>query len=196
MSTQNTEIIEKYTLTRLLDRIGRILRGLQYSHGLNPAQWDSLRFLAQANRFSRTPGALAVFLRTTKGTASQTLNALEKKGYLKRVPDSKDKRVRHIELTEAGVAALADDPLISLDLAISQLPDEVIDAMAEGLRQLCANMQSRCGGQDTGICNTCGHFGGATSNGNMRCGFKQADLSCEDAKRFCINFKPCNDATC
>lgn len=196
MSAQDTEITEKESLSRLLDRIGRMARGLQYCHGLNPAQWDSLRFLEQANRFSRTPGALAVFLGTTKGTASQTLNALEKKGYLKRVPDPEDKRVRHIELTEAGQALLADDPLNCLDLAISRLPVDVIDTMADGLNQLCTNLQSRCGGQAMGICTACGHFQGATSEGNMRCGYKQADLSCEDARRFCIIFESGDSTAC
>jgi len=190
MSAQIPEITDKESLSRLLDRIGRMARGVQYCHGLNPAQWDSLRFVAQANRFSQTPGALAVFLGTTKGTASQTLNALEKKGYLKRVPDPDDKRVRHIEITDEGQALLAEDPLNFLDLAIERLPDEVVDTMKQGLNALCANMQSRCGGQGMGICDACGHFEGATDNGNMRCGYKQAELSCEDAKRFCINFNP------
>lgn len=190
MSAQPSENTDKESLSRLLDRIGRMARGLQYCHGLNPAQWDSLRFVAQANRFSRTPGALAIFLGTTKGTASQTLNALEKKGYLTRVPDPEDKRVRHLELTAAGTELLSEDPLNCLDLAIERLPGEIIDTMTQGLRELCTNMQTRCGGQDMGICTSCGHFQGATEEGNMRCGFKQADLSCEDAKRVCINFDP------
>ncbi len=190
MGSQVTDNAGKDSLSRLLDRIGRMARGLQYCHGLNPAQWDSLRFVAQANRFSRTPGALAIFLGTTKGTASQTLNALEKKGYLTRVPDPDDKRVKHIELTQAGAELLAEDPLNCLDVAIERLPAAVVDTMAKGLGELCANMQARCGGQDMGICTSCGHFQGATDDGNMRCGYKQADLSCEDAKRVCINFDP------
>ena len=190
MSTQASDNADKESLSRLLDRIGRMARGLQYCHGLNPAQWDSLRFLAQANRFSRTPGALAVFLGTTKGTASQTLNALEKKGYLTRVTDPEDKRVRHIELTADGKLLLAEDPLNCLDLAIERLPADVVDTMAQGLNALCSNMQTRCGGQNMGICTSCGHFQGATEDGNMRCGYKQADLSCEDAQRVCINFDP------
>ena len=190
MGTQPSDKNDKESLSRLLDRIGRMARGLQYCHGLNPAQWDSLRFLAQANRFSRTPGALAVFLGTTKGTASQTLNALEKKGYLTRVPDPDDKRVRHIAITPEGEALLTEDPLNCLDLAIDRLPGEMIDTMAQGLTELCTNLQARCGGQDIGICDSCGHFQGATDDGNMRCGYKQADLSCEDAKRVCINFDP------
>lgn len=196
MSSQVSDNADKESLSRLLDRIGRMARGLQYCHGLNPAQWDSLRFVAQANRFSRTPGALAIFLGTTKGTASQTLNALEKKGYLTRVPDPDDKRVRHIELTSAGAELLAEDPLNCLDVAIERLPSAVIDTMAQGLSELCSNMQARCGGQDMGICTSCGHFQGATDDGNMRCGYKQADLSCEDAKRVCINFDPLGAKDC
>lgn len=193
MCAQATDNINKEELTRLLDRLGRMSRGLQYCHGLNPAQWDCLRFIGQANRFSRTPGALAAFLGTTKGTASQTLNALEKKGYLSRVPDPNDKRVRHIELTELGAGLLADDPLNCLDRAISNLPPETVDTMATGLSRLCAEMQSRCGGQDLGICQSCGHFEGETDGGNMICGLKRAELSGEDATRFCVNFSPVNE---
>ena len=192
-----TDIVEKEDLSRLLDRIGRMSRGLQYCHGLNPAQWDCLRFIGQANRFSRTPGALAAFLGTTKGTASQTLNALEKKGYLSRVPDPDDRRVRHIELTELGASLLAEDPLNCLDRAIANLPPQIVESMSEGLNQLCGDMQSRCGGQDLGICQSCGHFEGETDGGNMMCGLKQAELSCEDATRFCVNFSPDDDSeTC
>ncbi|MBS28396.1 MAG: MarR family transcriptional regulator [Alphaproteobacteria bacterium] len=190
MSTQATDNIEKEELTRLLDRIGRMARGLQYCHGLNPAQWDCLRFIGQANRFSRTPGALAAFLGTTKGTASQTLKALEKKGYLTRVADPDDKRVRHIELTNLGANLLSKDPLNCLDRAIDNLPSSVADTMAAGLAQLCNGMQSRFGGQDLGICHECGHFAGPSDTGNMICGLKSAELSCEDAKRFCVNFSP------
>lgn len=190
MASQATNNIDKEDLSRLLDRLGRMSRGLQYCHGLNPAQWDCLRFIGQANRFSRTPGALAAFLGTTKGTASQTLNALEKKGYLRRVPDPDDRRVRHIELTELGAGLLDEDPLNCLDKAISNLPAETLDTVAAGLARLCSDMQSRCGGQDLGICQTCGHFDGETAGGNMMCGLKQAELSCEDSTKFCVNFSP------
>jgi DNA-binding MarR family transcriptional regulator len=188
MSAQPIDNKDKESLSRLLDRISRMARGLQYCHGLNPAQWDSLRFVARSNRFSRTPGALALFFGTTKGTASQTLNALEKKGYLSRVTDPDDKRVRHIALTLSGEELLAEDPLNCLDLAIERLSGDVVDTMAKGLNELCTNLKARCGGQDMGICTSCGHFQGSTDDGNMRCGYKQENLSCEDAKRFCINF--------
>src|SRR3546814_5148487 len=37
----------------LLDRLSRLTRELQFVDGLNPAQWEALRFLATANKYSR-----------------------------------------------------------------------------------------------------------------------------------------------
>src|SRR3546814_7076019 len=54
----------------LLDRLSRLTRELQFVDGLNPAQWEALRFLATANKYSRSPTALAEYLGATKGTVS------------------------------------------------------------------------------------------------------------------------------
>jgi DNA-binding MarR family transcriptional regulator len=177
-------------LTDLLDRIQRMTRGLQYAHGLNPAQWDALRYVARVNSYSRTPGALAQFLGTTKGTASQTIAALEKKGLLTLCADPADKRVRRIVLTVDGEALLARDPLLCLDLAARKLAPETADAMALGLGQLARDLQDRCGGSDVGICPQCGHFDGATDDGGARCGLKQADVPVADVGKLCVNFRP------
>ena len=182
-------------LTRLLDRVGRMARGLQYSHGLNPAQWDSLRFVARANQLSRTPGGLAAFLGTTKGTASQTLKALEKKGYVRRVAHKSDKRVRHLAITGEGEALLNEDPLNCLDIAVRGLEPQLSDSLSSALTQLCGEMQSRCGSTDFGVCTRCGHFEGETSGGNMRCGLKNVELACADAGKLCVSFKPAT-STC
>ena len=177
-------------LTRLLDRVGRMARGLQYSHGLNPAQWDSLRFVARANQLSRTPGGLAAFLGTTKGTASQTIKALEKKGYVRRVAHKSDKRVSHLTITEAGESLLNEDPLNCLDIAVRGLEPQLSESLSSALTQLCGEMQNRCGSTDLGVCTRCGHFEGETSGGNMRCGLKNMDLACADAGKLCVSFKP------
>lgn len=176
-------------LTDLLDRIHRMTRGLQYAHGLNPAQWDALRYVARANKYSRTPGALAQFLGTTKGTASQTINALEKKGLLTRRADPEDKRVRRIVLSEAGKALIARDPLNCLDLAVRKLPPEVAGVITEGLGQISGALQGECGGNDVGVCFQCGHFGGPTGDGGARCGLKQADMPLAEANKLCVNFQ-------
>jgi DNA-binding MarR family transcriptional regulator len=182
-------------LTRLLDRVGRMARGLQYSHGLNPAQWDSLRFVARANQPSCTPGGLAAFLGTTKGTASQTLKALEKKGYVRRVANESDKRVRHLAITEAGEALLNEDPLNCLDVAVRGLAPELSESLSSALAQLCGEMQSRCGSTEFGVCTRCGHYEGETTGGSMRCGLKGMELACTDAGKLCVSFKPA-DGNC
>ena len=64
----------------LIDRLGRLMRSGEHAGDLNPAQWEALRYLARANRFSRTPAALAQYLGSTRGTVSQTLIALEDHG--------------------------------------------------------------------------------------------------------------------
>ena len=61
-----------------LERLARLMRAREHEDGLNPAQWEALRFLSRANRFSNAPGALTRYLGATKGTVSQTLMALER----------------------------------------------------------------------------------------------------------------------
>ena len=39
----------------LLERLARVLQNEAHTGGLKPTQWEALRYLARANRFSRTP---------------------------------------------------------------------------------------------------------------------------------------------
>ena len=66
----------------LLLLLGRLVQAEGYHGDLSPAQWMALRFFARANSFSRTPSAFAEFQATTRGTATQTIKALETGGYL------------------------------------------------------------------------------------------------------------------
>ena len=83
---------ESDTIATLVDRLSRIAHSLQFSEGLNPAQWNALRFLARANKYSTSPGVLADYLGCTKGTISQTLIALESKGLVARIRCDEDRR--------------------------------------------------------------------------------------------------------
>jgi DNA-binding MarR family transcriptional regulator len=60
--------------------------------GLTANQWNALRYFAEANRFSRTVSAYAAYNATTRGTASQTIKALETQGYLTRTRYDRDAR--------------------------------------------------------------------------------------------------------
>lgn len=60
--------------------------------GSRDRYWMALRFLARANRFSRTPSALAKFIGVTRATVSQMVKELEGRGYLERRRSPQDKR--------------------------------------------------------------------------------------------------------
>ena len=111
-------------LAAILDRLGRLLHYRQFAAGLNPAQWEALRFIDRANHYSRNPGALAEYLGTTKGTASQTVAALVRKGYLRRVGDKLDRRVHRLMLTDESQELLRSDPLQQLSQALETLTQE------------------------------------------------------------------------
>ncbi len=51
---------------KLIDRVGRVARGLQFVGGLSPAQWAALRYVGCANRYSCNPSSLAGFLGSTR----------------------------------------------------------------------------------------------------------------------------------
>ncbi|MEQ9361106.1 MAG: MarR family transcriptional regulator, partial [Rhodospirillales bacterium] len=110
---QRTKIVE------LVDRLSRIAHTLQFSRGLNPAQWEALRFVARANRMSCSPGALADFMGSTKGTVSQTLKALEAKGLVERSRTPGDLRGVRISITSAGLQMLENDPLAAIHDALA-----------------------------------------------------------------------------
>ncbi len=103
----------------LIDRLERISRTAEGGPPLNAVQWQVLRYLLRANRFSKTPAALADFLASTRGTVSQTLITLEERGLVHKTASARDRRVVNLELTAAGQDALEFDPLILLgrDLA-------------------------------------------------------------------------------
>src|SRR5690606_35235118 len=103
----------------LIDRLDRLARSGEAAGDLNPAQWEALRFIARANRFSRTPAALAEYLGSTRGTTSQTLIALEQKGQITRQTNARDRRSVTLALTTLGERNLKSDPILALasDLA-------------------------------------------------------------------------------
>ena len=71
-------------IAELLVHVGRAARS--EAHNENPrssltaAQWTCLRFFARANGSTRTPSGFASFQATTRGTASQIVKTLERRG--------------------------------------------------------------------------------------------------------------------
>lgn len=100
----------------------RTLSGLGFSCGLNPAQWAALRYIVRGGAGACSVVAFARYHGTTKGTASQTITALEKKGLVIRQRDEGDRRGLCLRPTAAGEVLLMHDPLQELAAAIRRLP--------------------------------------------------------------------------
>jgi DNA-binding MarR family transcriptional regulator len=111
-------------LARLIEQVGKAAYNLGYTPGLNPAQWAALRYFDEATLERRTVTGFAQFQGTTKGTASQTVAAMVRKGYLRRVADKQDRRVHRLMLTEEGQTLLKSDPLQELSRALEALSDD------------------------------------------------------------------------
>jgi DNA-binding MarR family transcriptional regulator len=170
----------------LLDRLERLSRGATSARDLNPAQWDALRFLSRANRFSRTPAALASYLGSTRGTVSQTLIALEEKGYVSRIASTKDRRSLDLVLTESGRAKLDDDPLLTFAGDIVSATNSRLDDFTETLDEILRTIVGRVGGKPFGVCHRCRHFRRGRGADQHHCRLLDEPLSDEDSRNVCV----------
>jgi len=118
----------------LVDRLSRLLRAKDHSGALNPAQWQVLRYLEWCNEEDNTAVRLGEYLSASKGTISQTLSALMRKGLIERTPRPGGGYFLH--LTEAGREKLADDPALAFRAAMANLPEERQQEILSAMQQL------------------------------------------------------------
>jgi len=173
-------------LADVVDRLGRLLRSLRHTEGLRPAQWEVLRYLTRANLFSRCPGCLASYLGSTRGTVSQTLITLDKKGLLQRKPSEHDGRGTLLELTQKGRTLARRDPLRALESAAGHAAQQ--NRLADALNEMLSHVQKQNDRKAFGVCRSCRHFRpeDGAEPGEHYCGKKNASLSDEEAGKICI----------
>ncbi len=158
---------------------------------LTPAQWTALRFFARANRFSRTPSAFSSFHATTRGTASQTVKSLVAAGLLERHRNETDGRSLRFELTEAGRAALAEDPLDDLSRALAALPKERRSDLLATLRVLVERVSGTRGAEHFGTCADCRHCEPCPQgSGGHVCKCAESALLAGEFDKLCVDFAP------
>lgn len=175
------------SVAHLLERVSRVLIAEAHAQGLKPVQWEALRFLSRANRFSRTPTGLTRYLGCTKGTVSQTLKALEQRGLVRKRVAVGDRRSAVFELTRAGARTLESDPIEAVD--------HVVDAIGVGttlepaLRDLLGSLLASRGMQPFGVCASCRHFRREGGDPYF-CGLLQLPLTTDDSTRICVEQEP------
>jgi DNA-binding MarR family transcriptional regulator len=171
----------------LLSRMARIIAADGYEQGLQPVQWQALRYLARANRFSRTPSGMTAWLGQTKGSVSQTIAALVNKGFVVRSRDDKDQRIVRLNLTKTG-RALSEAP-------VQSGAEEMLDALSLDEQHSFSQMSERMlqtalaknGYRAFGFCHECRHFErNKDSIESHRCGLLNVELTHQDSREICI----------
>jgi DNA-binding MarR family transcriptional regulator len=130
-----------------IERLSRIQLSNGYRNGLRPAQWQALRFFANATDEDRSLSAFARYRRSTLGTASTTVTQLVERGLLGR-SDPEARRNVGIFVTEKGHAALADDPLQDLIRVLRGRDAETLKRLQGTLAELRRDLE-RENGEDT-----------------------------------------------
>ena len=170
----------------LLERLGALIqqsvRDAAAQHGLLPIHIQVLHYLMRANRYSDLPIAIAEYFGITRGTVSQTLAVLERKGLLTKEPDAHHGKRVHLKLTPAGESVLSESWVEHVEQALGERSIEPT-ALESTLRNLLSAMQRVNRQRAFGICRQCAHF--LTEESGARCGLTLEPLVTEQAVRIC-----------
>jgi DNA-binding MarR family transcriptional regulator len=169
-------------LERVANLLGSQARATARIHALEPIQLEVLHYLYRCNRFSDTSKAVASFFSLTKGTVSQTVSALHRKGMIEKVSDEADGRLIHLHLTRAGERVVKEAFPPVLLLAASTDDDE---GLLAHLDELLVRMQTATGSVSFGECQTCGHFI-QESERRFRCGLMGESLRRSEIVKICL----------
>ena len=150
MSTSKQKRIKE-----LIDRLSRIMSADEWGEDINPTQWTALSYLARANRFSRSPSQVSDFMSATRGTVSQTLKALARKGLIAEAPSDHDKRSISYSVTKEGAALLRRTG--SIEDAVSSMDEADVSSLLAGLETLARTALKQRGARPFGVCETCVH---------------------------------------
>ena len=170
----------------LLERLGALIQQFVREdaarHGLLPIHIQVLHYLKRANRYSDLPIAIAEYFGITRGTVSQTLAVLERKGLLTKEPDAQHGKRLHLKLTPAGESVLSGSWCERVERKLCERAGEA-SVFESTLRKLLSTMQRANGRRAFGLCSQCAHF--LTEEGGARCGLTHEPLATEQTVRIC-----------
>jgi MarR family transcriptional repressor of emrRAB len=176
-------------LLELVERLGNLMRAELRKAGsdesLQPVHLQALIYLGKANRYSNTPQALAEYLGLTKGTVSQTLLLLDRRGLVERFEDDVDRRVVRLRLSSAGEQFLAESqPALPWQNATRNISPNRIRNATSALREALATLQEDNEGTIFGVCHSCS-WCQKLSQRIYRCGQMGDRLSGPETRKIC-----------
>ncbi|MBL4795482.1 MAG: MarR family transcriptional regulator [Pseudomonadales bacterium] len=188
---------------QLLERLASLLRSegrnVLIAYGLQPVQFEALHYLSICNRYSDTPMSVTEYLGQTKGSVSQTLKVLEKKGFIVKTTDCNDKRVAHMAVTKEGrklVKRVLPSPLLQAamkDQGVVRDQDVVKDQdlvnINSSLSALLRSVQQANGFKSFGQCAGCRHNIKSGPDDHL-CGLTKEPLTRIDITLICREHEP------
>jgi DNA-binding MarR family transcriptional regulator len=186
-------------LLEMVERLGNLMRAelrrIGAEEQLQPVHLHALLYLFKANRYSNTPQALADYLGITKGTASQSLLLLDRRGLIERYEDDVDRRVVRLRLSAAGEQFLYQaQPAQQWQQATRNISPNRIRNAVSAMREALMTLQQDNEGRQFGTCPGCEHFERLSARA-YRCGIMGDRLSGPDTRRICWLFVPKGSAT-
>jgi DNA-binding MarR family transcriptional regulator len=172
-------------------------------HGLRDREWTALRFLARANRFSRTPSALADYLASPRTTATQIVKALEDRSFVVRRPLQHDKRSVMLCVTAQGERLLAQhDPVSGIANAIAALITEDCVRLRNALDAVLKRIGSPLPQAAAGPCRGCVFLRKTATdtrserpraNAGFHCRLHRASMTVHETALLCTSFERLSD---
>jgi DNA-binding MarR family transcriptional regulator len=184
--------MEKIEVFDLIERMAALIRSEERKKctelGLQPVHLQVLDYLSRCNRFSDTPAAVTNYLGMTRGTVSQTLQLLEKNGFIKKNTDVNDRRMVHLSLLATGDAILRQArPSELFEQAASILKQSDFNNHEAVFVKALSALQKANKSQSFGLCKTCQYF--TSTSGGFLCGLTKEQLSSGDSEKICQEHK-------
>jgi MarR family transcriptional repressor of emrRAB len=176
-------------LLELVERLGNLMRTELRKSGadesLQPVHLQALTYINNANRYSNTPQALADYLGLTKGTVSQTLLLLDRRGLIERFEDDIDRRVVRLRLSSSGERLLSESqPALAWQNATRNISPNRIRNATSALREALMTLQEDNEATTFGACQTC-TWCQKLSQRIYRCGRMGDRLSGPETRKIC-----------
>lgn len=186
----NVDMADSARIAYLIERLGNLLRAGERSQGLadglQPVHVQMVQYLSLCNRYSDTPAGVTEFSGATKGTTSQSLGVLERKGYIRKKADREDGRVVHLELTTKGKRFVETKfPPPDFEAALAGMREGERGELSRLLTGLLTGLQRENGGRMFGVCHTCRLFRRDALAGSHQCGLTLEPLTDEDSAKIC-----------
>ncbi|HLT89885.1 MAG TPA: MarR family winged helix-turn-helix transcriptional regulator [Woeseiaceae bacterium] len=169
-------------LERLATLVNQSLRDDAARHGLQPIHLQALAYLAACNRYSDIPIALAEYFGTTRGTVSQTIAVLERKGLITREADPLHGKRIHLRLTRKGRNVLKSSWSQRLEAALEETTGNPAD-MNASLQALLVALQRQNDNRAFGICRQCAWF--RRTGSGAQCGLTGEPLAAAMTTKIC-----------